>query len=123
MLVRSCDPESQTAVDDREGDQNTPEPEMGVRPDCPTSMLLPEDVMREAENWLEEDEAEDHETYDGMACHELSFVSTLHLHQCFVAHYSGADLIQLKGKLDPDSDACDEQHIGEDLRDGVDPDG
>jgi hypothetical protein len=58
------DLQAQTAIDDAESDQHAAEPQMRVRPDLAALVLLVHGVVDEAEDWLEEEKAEDYDSDD-----------------------------------------------------------
>lgn len=57
---------TKSTIDDAEGDQDSPKPEVSVRPDLSSLVFLEHDVMEDAENGLEEEQSEDDYANDWM---------------------------------------------------------
>jgi hypothetical protein len=66
-----CEIKPKAAVDDAESDDDTPKPDMSVRPEGTALVLLEETMVHVTKNWLEEDQDEKHNANDRMSLIEL----------------------------------------------------
>lgn len=69
--------QSKSAVDDSQGDEGTTKPQVKVRPESATTVLLEKNVVQPSKDWLEEEENKDHNANDGVGFLQLRIVSSV----------------------------------------------
>lgn len=68
----ACEQETKTSVDHAEGQDDTAEPQVGVRPDCSALVLLVVVVVEDSEDGLEDEEDEKEDADYGVVLGKLS---------------------------------------------------
>lgn len=96
--------QAQPTIDDADGDDGAPEPDVAVGPDDAAAVLLEHDVVQEAEEGLEEEQDEEDDADDGVGVVQGAGVGG-----------------GLRDHVDADGKGGDVEEVGEELEEAVHP--